>query len=280
MKPGLFHYHAPRTVEDALAALAAHAPEDGRILAGGQSLIPAMALRVARPPHLIDINGVAGFDRVTIEAGVLHIRPCVRHAQLNADAAPGPLGRLLGQVLRHIAHLPIRNRGTFCGSLANADPASEWCLLMATLGHEIEAASLRGRRMIPAGDFFQGFMATALEPDELLLSARLPLLADDVRVGFDEFARRAGDYAQAMAIATYALRDGAIVQPRIGLGGVEPAPRRMAAVEALLLGKTPSEAVFKAAAAAAPPILDPLEDTAYRRGLAETSIFRALCAAA
>jgi carbon-monoxide dehydrogenase medium subunit len=279
VKPAPFRYHAPRTAEAAIATLAAVAPEEGRILAGGQSLMPAMALRVARPAHLVDINGVAGFDRLWLDDGRLCIGPCVRHAQIGAMAAPGPLGRLLGAVQQHIAHWPIRTRGTFCGSLAHADPASEWCLVMATLGGEAEAASPRGRRRIAAADFFQGIMTTALAPDELLLEARLPLLDAATQVGFYEFARRAGDFAQAMAVATFHLAEGRIAAPRIGLGGVEPAPRRLAVVEAALDGRAPSAALFERAAALAPAALDPLEDTPYRRGLAATAILRALQAA-
>ena len=280
MKPAAFRYHAPRTPEEALATLAEVAPEEGRVLAGGQTLIPAMALRLARPAHLVDINNVAGFDRLELRDGALRIGPCVRHARLGAAAAPGPLGRLLGQVQRHIAHYPIRARGTFCGSLANADAASEWCLVVVTLGAEIVARSVRGTRLIPAGEFLHGFMTTALEPDELLAEARLPLLAAEVRVGFYEFARRAGDFAQAMALATYTLRDGVMADPRVGLGGVEASPRRLPEVEARLAGRAPSAELFQGAAAAIRPGLAPLEDDAYRRGLAETAIVRALSDAA
>jgi carbon-monoxide dehydrogenase medium subunit len=280
MKPAAFRYHAPRTPEEALAILAEVAPEEGRVLAGGQTLIPAMALRLARPAHLVDINNVAGFDRLELRDGALRIGPCVRHAALGPAAAPGPLGRLLGQVQRHIAHYPVRTRGTFCGSLANADAASEWCLVAVALGAEIVARSVRGTRLIPAGEFFLGFMTTALEPDELLAEARLPLLATEVRVGFYEFARRAGDFAQAMALAAYTLRDGIMVDPHVGFGGVEASPRRLPEVEARLAGRAPSAELFREAAAAIRPTLAPLEDDPYRRGLAETAIVRALSDAA
>ena len=210
MKPAPFRYHAPRTEAEALALLAELAPEEGRVIAGGQSLVPAMALRVARPSHLVDINGVAGFDRLVVEDGWLRIGPCVRHAALGQAAAPGPLGRLLEAMRRQIAHLPIRTRGTVCGSLANADPASEWCLLAATLGATFHVRSLRGERVVAATDFFAGFMTTALAPDEILVELRLPILSDTARTGFHEFSRRAGDFAQAAALAVFDLRDGTI----------------------------------------------------------------------
>jgi aerobic carbon-monoxide dehydrogenase medium subunit len=140
--------------------LAEFAPLEGRILAGGQSLVRMMAFRMARPAHLIDINSVAGFDRLSVDGNTLSIAPCLRHAAFHRAAAPGPTGGLLSSVVRNIAHYPIRLCGTFCGSLAHADPASEWCLTAATLGAEMVAARQRGRRLIAAADFFAGVMET------------------------------------------------------------------------------------------------------------------------
>ena len=280
MKPAAFEYHAPRTVEEAVAILAQVAPLDGRVLAGGQTLVPAMALRLARPAHLVDINGVAGFDRLGVRDGYLEIGPCVRHAAFDRSAAPGPLGRLLEQVQHHIAHYPIRTRGTFCGSLANADAASEWCLTAVALDARIEARSERGTRTIAADAFLLGYMTTALEPDELLVRASLPLLPPDVRVGFYEYARRAGDFAQVMALATYAVRDGVVADPRIALGGLESRPRRMREAEAALAGRPPGDQAFQSAAAAAAEALGPSEDPDYARTLAKTAVLRALAAAA
>ena len=136
MKPAPFRYHAPTTLDEAVAMLAAVAPDDGRVLAGGQSLVPIMAFRLARPTHLVDINGVAELRRMAIVEDKLTIGACVRHAAFYRQACEGPLGRLLASVVRHIGHHPIRTRGTFCGSLAHADPASEWCLVAATLDAE------------------------------------------------------------------------------------------------------------------------------------------------
>lgn len=280
MKPATFAYHAPRTVDEVVEKLAELAPRDGRILAGGQSLVPMMAFRMARPAHLIDINGVAGLDRIGLDGNALRISACVRHAAFHRPVAPGPTGALLSTVASHIAHYPIRIRGTFCGSLANADPASEWCLTAVTLNADLVAASRRGRRTIAAADFFAGMMATALAEDELLLEVRVPLLAADARCGFYEFSRRVGDYALAMALTVYRLKDGVIIEPRVGVGGAEDHPRRIAEAEAVLAGHKPGAEIFRAAAAAAAAAVEPMEDAhadaAFRRDLVRAVTLRAL----
>jgi aerobic carbon-monoxide dehydrogenase medium subunit len=280
VKPATFAYHAPRTVEEVVDQLAELAPLDGRILAGGQSLVPMMAFRMARPAHLIDINDVEGLDRLAIDGKVLRISACVRHAAFHRPVAPGPTGALLSAVASNIAHYPIRIRGTFCGSLANADPASEWCLTAVTLNADLIAVSKRGRRTIAAADFFTGMMGTALAEDELLLEARVPLLAADVRFGFYEFSRRAGDYALAMALTAYRLEGGVIAEPRVGIGGAEGHPRRIAQVEAVLAGNKPGDEVFRAAAEAAAKAIEPMEDAqadaAFRLDLVRAVTQRAL----
>lgn len=281
MKPAAFVYHAPRTLEAALALLAEVAPQDGRILAGGQSLVPAMAFRLARPTHLVDINGVAGLDKLAIDGEALSVGALVRHAAFHkADAKFGPLGALLADVVHNIAHYPIRTRGTMCGSLAHADPASEWCLTAVTLGAEMVAHSAKGARRIAAADYFQGIMQTALEPEELLAEVRLPLLPAGTKHGFYEFNRRAGDFAIGMALVTYRLDGGKIAEARVGIGGIEGAPRRVAEAEAALNGQVPGKAAFEAAGQATAAVVDPIEDAqtpaAYRRDLAATVVTRAL----
>lgn len=280
MKPAAFRYHAPTTVEEALSLLAEHAPDDGRVLAGGQSLVPTMAFRLARPHHLVDINGIEALRTLAVAAGRLVIGAGVRHQAFREPVVEGPLGALLAAVMRHIAHYPIRTRGTFCGSIAHADPASEWCLTAATLGAEMVARSTRGMRVVAATDWFQGIMTTALEPDELLTEVRLPLLAPGERFGFYEFNRRAGDFAMAMALVTFRLEDGVIAGPRVGVGAAEPHPRRIAEAEALLAGRAPDDAAFRAAADAAAAAIDPLTDAqtdaVYRRELVAVVTRRAL----
>ena len=280
MKPAQFHYHAPKTVDEAVALLAEVAPADGRVLAGGQSLVPTMAFRLARPGHLVDINGIAELGRIAVSDGKLAIGACVRHAAFYRPVAEGPLGGLLSSVVRHIAHHPIRTRGTFCGSLVNADPASEWCLVAATLGAEMVAQSQRGRRVIAAAEFFAGIMTTALDDDELLVEARLPLLPPDTHFGFYEFSRRAGDFAVAMALATYRLQDGRMTQARLGIGGAEPKPRRIKEAERMLEGHEPGPHAFEGAAEAAAGSVEAMEDANYsadyRRDLVGTVTRRAL----
>jgi aerobic carbon-monoxide dehydrogenase medium subunit len=280
MKPAPFVYHAPTDLNEAIATLAKVAPADGRVLAGGQSLVPSMAFRLARPAHLVDINAVTGLDHLTVAADGLGIGACVRHAAFHRPVTEAALGALLSAVVGHIAHYPIRTRGTFCGSLAHADPASEWCLVAVTLGATIVAQSVRGTRLIAADEHFQGIMTTVLEPDEILTQARLPALAPGTRFGFYEFSRRAGDYAIAMALATFRLEQGVMMEPRLGLGGVEDRPRRSAAAEAMLAGRAPETAVFRQAADAAAAAVEPLEDLQssadYRRDLVRVVARRAL----
>jgi len=280
MKPAAFRYHAPKTIDEAVAILAEVAPHDGRILAGGQTLVPTMAFRLARPPHLVDINGVDGLGRLAVEDDTLCIGACVRHAAFWEPVVEGPLGRLLANVVRHIAHYPIRTRGTFCGSIANADPASEWCAVAVALGAEMVARSLRGTRVIPADEFFAGIMTTALQEDELLTEVRLPFLAEDTRFGFHEFNRRAGDFAIAMALAIYRLDGEKIVAPRLVVGGAEPHARRLAEAEQVLAGRLPGADCFAAAAGSAARAVEPLEDATntaeYRRDVVRAVTRRAL----
>lgn len=280
MKPARFRYHAPKTIEEAVDTLAEVAGEDGRVLAGGQSLVPMMAFRLARPAHLVDINGVEGLRRLSVEGERLCIGACVRHAAFHTPVVDGPLGRLLATVVRHIAHYPIRTRGTFCGSIAHADPAAEWCLVATALGAEMVARRAAGTRTIPAQDFFRGIMTTALEEDELLIEVRLPILPADTRFGFYEFNRRAGDFALGMALVAFRLQGGVIREPRVALGGIESQPRRIAEAEQLLAGRVAERATFETAAAAVASVVDPLEDAVtsatYRRDLSVTVTRRAL----
>ena len=280
MKPAAFVHHVPKTLDEALKILAEVAAQDGRVLAGGQSLVPIMAFRLAKPAHLVDINEVAGLDRIMTDGQVLSIGARVRHAAFHRSVVDNPLGPLLTYVAHHIAHYPIRMRGTFCGSLAHADPASEWCLVAATLGATMVAKSTRGERLIAATNYFEGIMSTALAEDELLAEVRLPLLASDAKFGFNEFNRRAGDFAMASALVTYTLQGGKIANARVGVGGAEAFPRRIAQAEAALNGQASRDAAFRAAAEAAANAIEPLEDHQttgeYRRDLVRAVVRRAL----
>ena len=279
MKPAPFVHHSPASIEEAVTVLAQVAGDDGRVLAGGQTLVPAMALRLARPAHLVDINRIAALARLSVIDGQLEIGACVRHAAFDAGVEDGPLGRLLSSVVRHIAHLPIRNRGTFCGSVANADPASEWCLASVTLDATFIARSVRGERRLAASEFFLGYMTTALEPDELLVAARLPLLPHGTCFGFEEVSRRRGDFAQAMSLVTWTMVDGRVSSVRVGVGGVEGSPRRLSAVESMLEGAHLDDALLERAAHTAADVVEPthasVDEADYKRDLVRAVVRRA-----
>lgn len=280
MKPAPFAYHAARTVDEAVTLLGEFGEHGGRVIAGGQSFVPMMAFRLARPSHLIDINRIAELDCLAVEDGWLRIGATVRHSTLESTTLGGVLGCLLNEVTRSIAHKPIRNRGTFCGSIAHADPSAEWCLMAATLEAKVIACSVRGYRTIPAAEFLTGVMTTALAVDELITECRIPLLPDDTCFGFSEMSRRAGDFSLAAAVVSYRLVDQRMADLRFGVGGVEPFPRRLAAVETMLAGSRPDADAFDAAAEIAAAAVDPMEDSrdspAFRRKLLQAIVRRAL----
>ena len=280
MKPAPFQYHQPTSLDETVEMLSKFSGDDGRILAGGQSLVPIMAFRLAHPNQLIDINNVVEFNKVDVENGALLIGATARHARFHTPVCKGILGNLLTSVVQHIAHYPIRQRGTFCGSIAHADPASEWCLVATTLEAKILAKSVSGKRTIGAADFFETIMTTSLAEDELLCEVQIPLLHDETRFGFEEFNRRAGDFAIGMALVTYREEGGVIVDPHIGVGGAEDRPRRIFEAENTFKREAPSDEVFRAAAEAAAAAIDPMEDHAtnaqYRRDLTSTLVRRAL----
>lgn len=279
MKPAAFHYHAPATVAEAVALLARYGG-DAKVLAGGQSLVPVMAFRLARPGQIVDINGIDALDFVKVEAGRLRIGARTRHAAFHAAVEPGALGQLLAKVVQGIAHLPIRLRGTFCGSLAHADASSEWCTVAATLGADITLESARGRRTVQAADYFKGFLVTDRAEDEIIVEAGVPLLSSDTRFGFQEFSRRAGDYALAMSLVVIRIDGGKVVEARIGVGGAEPFPRRIPEAEATLTGQRFDKAACRRAAESAAKAIDPMSDVQgdgeYRRELVSAMVRRAL----
>jgi len=282
MKPAAFDYFAPRSVDEALELLARYG-DDGKILAGGQSLVPAMNFRLARPTALIDINRIEVLDYLREEAGMLRIGALARHVRFEAPVAGGALAGFLPTVARHIAHLPIRTRGTFCGSLAHADPASEWCLVAATLDAEFDIASRRGKRSLRPEEYFTGALTTTLEPDELLTEIRLPVPGDGWHGGFAEFSRRAGDYALAMGAVFLRVAEGRVVEARLGVGGACDRPMRITEAEAALVGSDAGVDACRAAANIAAEAIDPLEDVqasaAFRRDLVRAMVGRALARA-
>ena len=291
MKPARFAYVAPDSIEDVLDALDRFGDE-AKVLSGGQSLVPMMNFRLARPEVIVDIGRVGGLDGMSVVNGSLTVGARVIHARLEAptgamaDGRTEPLGGVLGSLLpevaRFVGHLPIRARGTFGGSIAHADPAAEWCVLARTLDAEMVALRRGGERVIAAADFFETVFTTALEPEELLAAVHLPILGDDWRAGFCEFSRRAGDFAVVAAMTAVRLdrATGAISEARIGVGGVAGVPVRLPAAEATLVGEVPGAEVHAAAAEVAAGEVDPAGDlhgsAAYRRDLVRAMVARAL----
>ncbi|MEO3858275.1 xanthine dehydrogenase family protein subunit M [Acrocarpospora sp. B8E8] len=280
MKPSPFEYVRPRDLAEALAAIAQD-PDDSKILAGGQSLIPMMNFRLARPARLVDVNRVPGLAGLAADGDRVRVGTLTRHHAMERNPLPGPLGDLLRRAAAHVGHLPIRTRGTFGGSIAHCDAASEWCLVARLLDAEMTVRSqARGTRVIPAADFFQAVFTTAMAPDEILTSIALPALDERFRTGIAEFARRAGDFAIVAATAAVRVEDGLVTEARICLGGVAEVPLRSAAAERVLLGERWSPELVTAAAEAAAADCDPPGDAhgdpAYRRDLVRALIPRAL----
>ena len=279
MKPAGFEYHAPRTLAEAVQLLH-RLGDEARILAGGQSLVPMMNLRLARPEHIVDINRIAELEHISTADGMLRIGALARHSAFMAPPTDDPLGRLLAEVGRHIGHLPIRVRGTFAGSIAHADPASEWCLVAATLDGEMQAESGAGQRLIPASEFFLSSLASNLKADEVLAEVRLPLLGEGARFGFEEVSRRAGDFALTMILAVLWLDGDRIEKVRIGIGGAANRAMRAPEAEAVLSGQPASPELLQRAAEAAAASIDPLADihasATYRRDLVRALTRRAL----
>jgi carbon-monoxide dehydrogenase medium subunit len=283
MKPASFKYFRPGSVSEALALLSEN-QDDCKILAGGQSLVPAMNFRLLRPAIIIDINELKELSAIKATDQDVLIGALTRHAAFHRDVVAGPLGRLLTKVVRHIAHFPIRQRGTFGGSLAHADPAAEWCLVATTLGAQIVARSSRGERVIASRDFFKGTFTTALAADEILSEIRLPMMADGWRTGFNEFSRRAGDFALGMALAALRIESGVVREARLGIGGVSDRAIRLEKLEQSIVGKPVSSQTFDAVAQEAREAVVPTADihasAEYRQDLIATVVRRALSEAA
>jgi len=281
MKPAPFEYADPRSVEEAVTLLAAHG-DDAKVLAGGQSLVPMLALRLARPSIVVDVNRVVGLDGITPSGTRLAVGALVRQRALErwaAERAP-----LLTAALGHVGHAPIRTRGTVAGSVAHADPASELPALLLCLDGVVVAQSRRGARTIAAAEFFQGPLMTALAADELVTETRWTLPAAHAGWGFREMARRHGDFALVGVAVVLTLARGAMADARIALFGAAATPVRAGAAEQALRGQPPSESAFAEAARLATAGLETVSDihapAAYRASVARTLTARALADAA
>jgi CO/xanthine dehydrogenase FAD-binding subunit len=279
MKPVDFHLHQPATVSDAVTLLAEHV-NDGKVLAGGQSLVPMLNFRLARPEHLVDICRIASLAEIRRSADTLVIGATVRQAQAERSVAVADHAPLLAAALPNIAHPPIRNRGTIGGSLAHADPAAELPAVAVALDATFIAVSTRGRREIGAAEFFRGYLTTALDADELLTEIRIPKAGPHTGAAFLEVARRQGDFALVGVAAQLTMAEELVAEARICVSAVDQVPRRCPEAEALLTGAEPNPALIAEAAAVVRACIQPGSDlhatAAYRTDVAGTLAVRAL----
>jgi len=280
VKPAPFAYVAPRSLDEALLLLAQHG-DDGKLLAGGQSLIPVLNFRLAQPAVLIDLNEVAGLDRLDVEAGTLRTGALVRQRRLERDAGAAAAAPLLAEALPHVAHPQIRNRGTVGGSLAHADPAAELPALAVALGARMRLERQGGARTVEARDFYTGLFSTALAGDEMLTAIEWPSLPAGSGWAFEEVARRHGDYAQ-VGLATWLRLDaqGRCAEARLVFLAVGDGPTVAERAARALVGEVPDERAIAAAAAAAREEIEPLDDihasAEFKRHLAGVVTTRAL----
>jgi carbon-monoxide dehydrogenase medium subunit len=283
MKLPPFEYACPTTIAEAVALLASHDGE-AKVLAGGQSLVPMLAFRIASPSLLVDLRKLSKLREIEISQDGVKLGAMVRWREILDDARLRTAHPLLITAVEHVAHYQIRNRGTVGGSIAHADPAAEMPGIAVTCEAKIAAAGKAGARIIEAANFFRGPLVTSLNPEEIITEIRLPPWPANRRFGFQEFARRRGDFAMA-GVALFYDEDGRKAKnAHVGVIGVADRPLRLAAVEQVLNGCTIDEATIAKAEAVASASVDPVDDIhangAYRKALIGVMVERALLAAA
>jgi carbon-monoxide dehydrogenase medium subunit len=282
MKPAAFDYFAADSLEAALAVLSA-AGGDGKILAGGQSLVPMLNFRLVRPSILVDINRIPGLAYVEATDTAIKVGALTRHRTLEASPVIKAELPVLTAAMQHVAHLAIRNRGTIGGSLSHADPAAELPMMARLLDARIGIHSPRGRRVADARDFFVASLVTSLEEDEIVTDVEFPRLAAGAGWAFEEIARRAGDFAIAAVAVTISIAEGKCADVRIGMMGVGETPMRAEEAESLLSGEELSDALLEAAVESLRSAIEPNSDlhasADYRRHLAAALARRAIATA-
>jgi carbon-monoxide dehydrogenase medium subunit len=283
MKLPDFKYEAPATVAEATVLLAEH-QDEASLLAGGQSLIPLLALRLAHPAVLVDINGLDELSGVSVTDGRVAIGALTREYMAEESETVAATVPLLTSALPLIGHEAIRSRGTLGGSLAHADPAAELPAVARALDAEFVVRSESGERVIPASDWFEGYLTTSRRPDEILVEVRFPVAEPGTGVAFEEVARRHGDFAMVGLAASLTLTDGTITDARLAFSGVADVPVRAAEAESLLVGQQPSAELFAEAARRSAAALNPPADlhgsSDYRKKVAAVLVRRGLRAAA
>lgn len=283
MKPAAFTYHAPESLPEALAVLAEVGAE-GKVLAGGQSLVPILNMRLASPAHLVDINRIPTLSAVDVTASAVTVGATARHAAVEHDRAAACRQPLLRRALRLVAHPAIRNRGTTCGSLAHADPAGEMTAVLALTGGTVRVADRAGETDICAADFFLGPLESSLRPDQMVVAARFPAFSADTGSAFCEVARRHGDYALCgVAAAVSVDPEGVVTSARAAYISVAPIPLVLDLTDAVA-GQQTRVADWAAAGRLARSLVSPEADihatASYRRQLVEVLTARALAEAA
>ena len=282
MKNPPFTYHRPESLADALALLAEHG-DDAKVLAGGQSLLPVMALRLGRPEHVVDIGRVAELSTLDAGPAGTTIGALVRHAEAERSADIAAHAPLVAAAAPHIGHRAIRTRGTLVGSIAHADPAAEMPAVCLALDATMLAASVDGSREIAAADFFEGYLTTALEPTEILTHVRFPGWPADAGGTVVEISRRHGDYALVGLACAVQVNGGSITGAALSYFGADSTPVRVADAEAALVGQAPGDAAFAAAAEIVSAQLEPPSDvhgtSNYRRHIAGVLTRRGLAEA-
>jgi carbon-monoxide dehydrogenase medium subunit len=279
VKPAAFGYHRPASVDEALALLARFGA-DAKLIAGGQSLVPMMNMRLASPAQLVDINDLSELAQLRVRGDVLEVGALARHRAIAESALAAEHCPLLVQAARTIGHDAIRERGTVGGSLAHADPAAQHALVAVTLGARLTLVRQGSGRVLAAGDFLQSAMTTALAPEEMVVAVTYPRAVAGEVSAYRMFNQRHGDYAIVAVAATLTLADGRVAGLRLGVGGVSPVPQRLDAVAASFLGRVPSAdwiaQVARAARDAVTPEDQPRVPALYRKELTETLVARAL----
>jgi carbon-monoxide dehydrogenase medium subunit len=282
VKASAFEYVRVSSVDEAVAQLT-ELGDEAKVLAGGQSLVPLLNLRLAYPAYLVDINQIGELDFIANGSGV-RVGAVARHRDVERSELVARANPLLAAAVKLVGHAAIRNRGTIGGSVAHADPAAELPTVLVALDGEIEARSSRGTRTIAAAEFFEGFLTTTLQPDELLTEVKFPALPAGSGWSIQEFSRRSGDFGVVtVAVTLTAGTDGRIGEARVAFGGVAGTAVRAPSAEAALAGQTPSAELWKAAGQEAAAGLDPPGDLhstpEHRRHLAAVLTERALAEA-
>jgi carbon-monoxide dehydrogenase medium subunit len=283
MKLPPFDYRRPATIAEAIRILS-DGQGSAKVIAGGQSLIPILAFRLATPSMLVDLGGISGLDAIRIDKTGVSIGAMVSWRDIEDNVDLGASHPLIAAAVNYIGHYQIRNRGAIGGSVAHADPAAEMPGIAVTCDAQIEIAGKNGVRFVDADDFFLGPLTTCLAYDELIQTIRFPAWPPARRWAFDEFAQRRGDFAFAGVAVYYdEAVDGSVQNAHVGVIGATPVPRRLGTVEEALNGKKLDDAMIETAASAAAVSVEPDEDihasSAYRRALVGTLIERALVAA-